>query len=319
MANNMSDDWRTNLNSNTQEFFNLDFDTTPQATEPAQEVKQTANDKAKEALNKVAQAKQRAEKTLTKVDLLKMQLRDPKIMEQFALALPQYLKGQEQRFIRSLLTLVSANPQIAECTQDTLLGAIMTMLQLGLDPAPAMGECTIVPFNNRAKGIYEAQFIIQYRGLEQLAYRAGARKFTAHEVFSNDVFSICYGLNEDLVHKPVWDKDGKRGGIVGYYATVTPPSGDTVFCYMTKKEVEEHRTRFSKTKFEKGKIWFDNFDAMAIKTVIRKVIKFAPLSAEFMASVQKDEGIIRIEPDKLPGVKDVFDTTAEYPEEQEEK
>jgi recombination protein RecT len=49
--------------------------------------------------------------------------------------------------------------------------------------------------------------------------------------------------------------------------------------YMTVAELEKHAGRYSQTFKAKKGVWVDNFEAMAMKTVIKLLLsKFAPLS-----------------------------------------
>lgn len=53
--------------------------------------------------------------------------------------------------------------------------------------------------------------------------------------------------------------------------------------YWTKDQIEEHRIRFSKAKDKRALtgVWKDNYDAMAVKTVLRNLLgKWGILSIE---------------------------------------
>ena len=109
----------------------------------------------------------------------------------------------------------------------------------------------------------------------------------ANEVFKKDEFYIDYGLEQKLSHKPFLG--GDRGEVIGYYAVYhLEPSGYS-FVFMTKDEVMEHGKKYSKN-FEGG-IWEKEFDSMAKKTVIKKLLKYAPLSIEMQKAVAFDESV----------------------------
>ena len=74
--------------------------------------------------------------------------------EQFAAALPQHLNSD--RFTRIAITCVRQNPKLAECSVPSLLGSLMTVAQLGLEPG-VLGQCYLIPFKNAKLGTTECQ------------------------------------------------------------------------------------------------------------------------------------------------------------------
>jgi recombination protein RecT len=123
-----------------------------------------------------------------------------------------------------------------------------------------------------------------------LAYRSGQFKsIYAHAVHENDDFDYQYGLNQDLKHKPA-AKD--RGEVIGYYAVYHLQNGGYGFEVMSKEDVENHAKTYSQA-VKKGwtSPWKTDFDAMAKKTVIKKLLKYAPLSVEFSRQIAQDETI----------------------------
>ena len=59
------------------------------------------------------------------------------------------------------------------------------------------------------------------------------------------------------------------------------------FQVMSVEEVSEHARKFSKS-FGNGP-WQTNFEEMAKKTVLKKVLKYAPLKSDFVRGVAQDE------------------------------
>lgn len=196
---------------------------------------------------------------------------------QFAAALPKHIDSE--RFIRIAITTIRQNPKLAECSQESLLGALMTSAQLGLEPG-VLGQCYLIPYGKNCS------FQISYKGMIELLRRSGQLKdIYAYSVYSNDEFEMVYGLRRDLKHKP--KLDGDRGEMIGCYCAAILKDDTTAFEFMTKKEIETHMKRFSKS-YNNGP-WQTDFEAMAHKTVVKKMLKWLPVSVEFLESASKDE------------------------------
>lgn len=206
---------------------------------------------------------------------------------EFALA----LGGRElaERFVRVSLTALGRNPDLANCTQETLLGGLMTCAQLHLEPNDPRGLAYLIPFKNNKAGTVEAQLIIGYKGLVDLAYRSGQIKTIAAEpVHAGDEFSEQRWPRQ-LTHRAA---QGDRGPVVRYYAAVEYRDGGQDFTVMTVDEIERHRDLYSKGAQRNDSPWKTAFDAMARKTVLRRLAKMMPLSVDdlrqFAAAVHVD-------------------------------
>lgn len=215
----------------------------------------------------------------------------PKTMKQYvesmeteiAKALPSVITPE--RFSRIVLTALSSNPKLQECTPQSFLGAMMTAAQLGVEPNTALGQAYLIPFKN--KGVMECQFQLGYKGLLDLAYRSGeVSNIQAQEVYENDIFEFEYGLEPKLRHVPA---KTNRGDVVCYYAIFKMKDGGYSYSVMSVDDVRKHGQKFSKT-FGFGP-WQTNFDEMAKKTVLKKVLKYAPLKSDFVRAIAQDETI----------------------------
>ena len=212
----------------------------------------------------------------------------------------QYIKSMEgeikkalpsvitpERFTRMTLSALSVNPKLAACTPKSFLGAMMSAAQLGLEPNTPLGQAYLIPFKN--KGVDEVQFQIGYKGLIDLAYRSGEVELVqAHIVYENDTFECEYGLDPKLIHKPA-DRD--RGEPIKVYALFKTKSGGYGFEVMSMDDVRRHAEKYSKAYGSAFSPWKSSFEEMAKKTVLKQVLKYAPLKSDFVRAVVQDETI----------------------------
>lgn len=116
--------------------------------------------------------------------------------------------------------------------------------------------------------------LVSYKGLLELAYRSGLETVIARPVHENDEFFIDYGNANTLVHKP--SLKGNKGEIMGFYAKAKL-NGQDIFEYSSIEELVNYKNKFSRLDREgKNNFWDNHFDEMAKKTMVRKLIKYAP-------------------------------------------
>lgn len=200
---------------------------------------------------------------------------------QFAKALPSAITPE--RFTRMALSAISQTPALQQCSAQSFLGALMNAAQLGLEPNTPLGQAYLIPYKNHGRN--ECRFEIGYKGLIDLAYRSGElRSLQAHIVYENDAFEFEYGLNPKLVHKPAL---GDRGAAIYVYAVFKLVNGGEGFQVMSMDGVREHAKKYSKA-YNSGP-WQTNFEEMAKKTVVKRLLKYAPLKSEFVKGVVTDE------------------------------
>lgn len=220
-------------------------------------------------------------------------------------ALPQ-VGITPDRFTRLVLSALSQNPQLADCTPKSFLGAMMVCAQMGMEPNTPLGQAYLIPYRNYKRGVMECQYQLGYKGLIELAHRSGqVKSIDAQVVYQNDFFEYELGLESKLIHKP--KMDGDRGPAVAYYAVYRTKDDGYGFAVMSKADVEEHRKRFSKAG---NSPWDSNFDEMAKKTVLKKALKYAPLSIDLQRDLAADEMIKRPEESQMAG--DMLDLQGDY-------
>lgn len=204
---------------------------------------------------------------------------------EIAKALPSVITPE--RFTRIVLSAISVNPKLGECSPTSFLGAMMTSAQLGLEVNTPLGQAYVLPYMNH--GVMEAQFQLGYKGLIDLAYRSGeVEVIQAHVVYANDEFTCEYGLEPKLTHKPA---DHDRGEPVKVYAVFKTKSGGFGFEVMSMDDVKRHAAKYSKAYSSNFSPWKTNFEEMAKKTVLKRVLKYAPLKSDFVRQVVQDDTV----------------------------
>ena len=196
------------------------------------------------------------------------------------------------QFTTSLLSLVNANKNIAECTPVTVLQAALTAASMDLPINQNLGFAYIVPYKN--KGTMEAQFQMGWKGFVQLAQRSGKFKtINTTEVKEGEVKTRDRMTGELEFNWIEDDTERGKAKTVGYLAYFELLNGFRKSLYMTKEEVQAHAGRYSQS-FKGGfsSPWKTDFDLMAQKTAIKLLLsKFAPLSTEMQEAVTADQSV----------------------------
>jgi recombination protein RecT len=197
-------------------------------------------------------------------------------------ALPKHMDAD--RFARIAFTEVRRNPKLLECSQGSFLGALMMAAQVGLEPGP-LGFCDILPYENKKTGEVTAQFQIRAKGFVNLMYRSGeVTSVSSNVVYEKDEFEFEYGINEKLRHVPKFD--GDRGGRICVYAIAHFKDGGHMYVVLPPETVQKIRR---KSKTPNYGPWVDWEDEMWVKTALKRLSKYAPLSPELMRKLELDE------------------------------
>lgn len=206
---------------------------------------------------------------------------------EIAKALPSVMTPE--RFTRIATTALSNNPTLCECTPISFVGALMQAAQLGVEPNTPLGQAYLIPYENRKAGTKEVQFQLGYKGLIDLAYRSGAvTDISAEAVHQNDYFEYELGYNKKLVHRPALTD---RGPAIFYYAVYHTKDGGGDFKVMSVADINAHAAKTSQAYKSNYSPWHKYPEEMAKKTVIKALLKYAPLKTEFVRGVMTDETV----------------------------
>lgn len=200
-------------------------------------------------------------------------------------ALPSVISPE--RFTRMALSALNTNKQLLDCTKMSFITALMNAAQLGLEPNTPLGQAYLIPYKNKDK--VECKFILGYKGMLDLVYRnENVQSIQAQIVYENDVFEYTLGLDAKLYHKPSLSD---RGEMIAVYAVYKLQNGGYGFEVMSKDDVIQHAERFSQGINSKYSPWTTDFESMAKKTAIKKLLKYAPLKTESLRAISSDETI----------------------------
>ena len=225
------------------------------------------------------------------------------------------------RFITSIVSAVNNNPQLAECSNGSIVSAALVGESLNLSPSPMLGYFYMVPFNDKTKGKV-AQFQIGYKGLIQLAIRSGQYKKINVMAIKEGELEYFDPLNEDIkVNLMISDWNAReKAKTIGYYATFELVNGFKKAIYWSKEQMEAHAEQYSMGyRAKKGyTFWERDFDAMAYKTMLRQLLsKWGIMSTEMMSAIDSDEAVINDDGSKT--YVEIEDIPAAEPKQEEKK
>lgn len=220
-------------------------------------------------------------------------------------------------FVTAIISAVSTNPGLQECTAPSIISAALQGVSMGLAPSPQLGQFYMVPFKNKKQGTTEATFVPGYKGYIQLAYRSGQYA----DLDARPVVDGEYKGLDRVTGRPVfeWIEDDtlrEQLPVVGYMAYFELINGARKVLYWSKEKMLNHADRYSPafskeatagkyprvsfTDYEAGNyptgdewkyssFWYKDFDGMAIKTMLRQLItKWGPVSIEMEQAVVVD-------------------------------
>ena len=214
--------------------------------------------------------------------------------------LSDVLGEQKNEFVSNLTALVSNDKNLQACAPTTLMFAALTATALKLPLDKNLGFAYVIPYNNKKAGTCEAQFQLGVKGYKQMAIRSGQFKtLNATDVREGEIIERDF-LTGEIKFK--WDNTAERikKPIIGYVAFFELVNGFKKMLYMSVEEVEAHAKRYSQTYSSRNEYvrqsskWTTDFDAMALKTVVKKLLSHdAPLSVDMQTAIKADQSIQR--------------------------
>lgn len=192
-------------------------------------------------------------------------------------------EGEGEAIVGRLLFVASnAYRKMLETSREpvdprSVMECVVAAAQLGLEAGT--DEAYLVPY----KGV--AQLIVGPQGLIQLAYRSNQIRMVVADVArDNDDFDYDLGHPGYIRHRKA-PKD--RGEVAYAYAFFETVTGGVVRKVLTLEDIERYR-KLSKATSEKSP-WFTQFEGMARKTALKRLLSFAPRSKLLSLALAEDD------------------------------
>lgn len=212
-------------------------------------------------------------------------------------------------FRRVVMNSITLNPDLINADRRSLYNACLKCAADGL--LPDGREAALVVYNTKQKymdGTVERERWVKavsyqpmYIGIIKKMRQSGeVSAVSAHLVYQKETESP--GLDKDgnplpprfqywiedgidkITHEPILY--GDRGPVVLVYASVKFKDGTAQHMPMTKEDVEKVR---QSSKAPNSPAWRDWWDQMAMKTALRRLSKWTPLSAEDNRIFDRDD------------------------------
>lgn len=242
---------------------------------------------------------------------------------------------RQARFIASITSAVGANPALQECDSKSIISGALLGESLNLSPSPQLGQFYLVPFATQCKDqagnklwvtdengnkvkdangkwipvtVKNAQFILGYKGMLQLAMRSGYyKKIVVLDIKQGELIGFD-PMEETIDCMLIEDPDEReKAPTIGYYAMFEYQNGFRKAIYWTQAKMMHHADRYSKAfsaneyaRLQRGEVaekdmwkyssfWYTSFDDMAKKTMLRQLLShWGMLSTEMADAFEAD-------------------------------
>lgn len=211
--------------------------------------------------------------------------------------LQQVLGAKKQEFVNNVTALVANDTALQECEPLSIMYSAIKATALDLPLDKNLGFAYVIPFDNKKKGVKEAQFQMGYKGFVQLAIRSGQFKtINVTEVRKGEIIDTDLLTGEVKLQRL---PNRETLSVVGYIAYFRLTNGFEKTLFMSVDDMNLHAMQYSQTfksdnKYVKEKSkWTTDFDAMAKKTVLKLLLnRYAPLSVEMRSAITADQAVI---------------------------
>jgi recombination protein RecT len=220
-----------------------------------------------------------AQRPPAKLELLKKAFDADSVQEQFKNALQE----NSGIFIASVIDLYGGDSYLQKCSPNLVIMEALKAAILKLPINKQLGFAYIVPYKKGEE--FLPQFQLGYKGMVQLALRTNQYRIINADV----VYEGEYRSRNKLTGELDLSGEAKSETVIGYFAHFEMLNGFTKTLYMTKERVVRHAQKYSKSYKQPNGPWTTEFDAMAIKTVLRGLLgHWGMLSPELIKHMDDD-------------------------------
>jgi recombination protein RecT len=193
-------------------------------------------------------------------------------------------------FMSSIISCANNSQRLKVADPMTIISAAAMAATLDLPINPALGFAHIVPYENKKEGTVKAQFQMGWKGFVQLAQRSRQYQTINADVVYEGELKTHNKLTGEITYS---EEDRKSDRVIGYFAYFRLINGFEKALFMKTEDVEKHGKRYSKSFAYPGSVWKTNFDAMALKTVVKLLIsKWGPMSVDMQRAITADQGTV---------------------------
>lgn len=246
------------------------------------------------------------------IDLLKKAINSDSVQEQFRNALGKH----KDTFVASLIDMYTGDKSLQTCKPNAVISEALRAATMSLPLNKALGFSYIVVYNNKVKVTNERgqivektiptpTFITGYKGFIQLAMRTGQyRCINCDVVYDGELSNV-----DKLSGRITMDGEKKSDKVVGYFAYIELINGFSKVLFLSVEDVARHAKTYSPSlKYNKNVTvdslkqlgenrtfassvgWLGNFESMALKTVLRKLLsKYGYLSIEMQQVIDAED------------------------------
>lgn len=221
----------------------------------------------------------------------------------------EVLGQKAPQFLASIMNVVARSTQLKKCSANSIMSAAFVAATYDLPIDNNLGFSAIVPYNenvwNPRTNSYDkvpmAQFQMMYKGFIQLAIRSGYYEKMNYAVVYEDELKSYNPITGEITFvtdfSTCTQRDaGDESKVAGYYSWFRLKTGFSQELYMSKKAVDNHAKKYSQSyrydlnQKKKSSQWSTDFEAMALKTVIKLLLsKWGILSVDMQRAIQEDQ------------------------------